>query len=46
MKTGNNRKLFVGLGIGVTFAVIVESAVIYGFVGATASMVATNKNYL
>ena len=38
MKTGNNRKLFVGLGIGVTFAVIVESAIAYGFVGATASM--------
>jgi hypothetical protein len=38
MNTGNNRKLFIGLGIGVTFAVIVESAVAYGFVGATASM--------
>ena len=38
MNTGNNRKLFVGLGIGVTFAVIVESAIAYGFVGATASM--------
>jgi len=38
MGTGNNRKLFIGLGIGVTFAVIVESAIAYGFVGATASM--------
>jgi len=38
MNTGNNWKLFVGLGIGVTFAVIVESAIAYGFVGATASM--------
>jgi len=37
MNTGN-RKLFIGLGIGVTFAVIVESAIAYGFVGATASM--------
>ena len=38
MKTGNNRKLFIGIGIGVTLAVILESGVIYGFVGATASM--------
>ena len=38
MNTGNNRKLYVGLGIGVTFAVIVESAIAWGFVGATASM--------
>jgi hypothetical protein len=38
MNKGNNRKLFIGIGIGVTFAVIVESAVVYGFVGATASM--------
>jgi hypothetical protein len=38
MNTGNNRKLFIGLGIGVTFAVVVESAIAWGFVGATASM--------
>ena len=38
MNTGNNLKLYIGLGIGVTFAVIVESAIAYGFVGATASM--------
>jgi hypothetical protein len=38
MNTGNNRKLFVGMGIGVTFSVIVESAIAWGFVGATASM--------
>jgi len=38
MNTGSNRKLYVGLGIGVTFAVIVESAIAWGFVGATASM--------
>jgi hypothetical protein len=38
MSTGSNRKLIIGIGIGVTFAVIVESAVAYGFVGATASM--------
>lgn len=38
MNRGSNRKFFIGLAIGVTFAVIVESAVVYGFVGATASM--------
>lgn len=38
MKTGSNRKLYIGMGIGVTFAVIIESAIAWGFVGATASM--------
>ena len=38
MTRGSNRRLLAGLLVGAAAAVVIESGVVFGFVGATASM--------
>ena len=38
MTRGSNRRLWAGLLVGAAAAVVIESAVVFGVVGATASM--------